>query len=196
MQNDIVNFLTNQKNVSCVLEILQHGDQVRMKVIDEFWTGLRDHLLKTRPKHAGGSLAWNRGSEGQREGSAWLDTKPAISLKQRQNIFYRIEYEWWDTGFELYFGLRWGKEIKSSSSLFQIGHAIEIKSLLETRGYEFTDEHAWWGWRYADEGRFGSYDQFLIHFVKQRREMYELIGDYFWPLVQETFPFPIGSCVE
>src|SRR3989440_2600457 len=188
MQNQIANFLTNRRNILCVLEVLHHGHEIRKRVTDEFWKGLQTHLLKTRPKKASRSLIWSLGSEsrGLRGETAWLDAKHSAARDQAQNLVYRIEYAWWVNGCDLYLGLHWTQEIKQSSRILHNPSVAGIKSILEHQGYEFTETNWWWGWRYLENARFSSFDDFLIQFVQQRRDLFEAAADRFWALVQST----------
>lgn len=181
----LVEFLTSDRNVRCVLEVLRHGEAIRARLTERFWSGLKTHMKNAARTNAAKKLKWEAGSWAKGK-EAWvrLDAQISQFKDSPQNLSFSIEYYTSPDGLDLYYGLRWKKETRPSSKLFSAKHVLNLRRLLEREDYELTDQECWCGWKYVR--RFSGPDDFLSFFVENRNVLFQSVSDGFWPFVEHT----------
>lgn len=182
----LVEFLANERNVGCVLEVLKHGEAIRTTLSKRFWSALSTHLAKTAPSSLGKKLKWEFSSElpGTRGYCAWLDANFAQFRERPQSLFYRIEYYSWPQGLDLYYGLHWTAQTRPSEKILSTPALQNLRQRLAKDEYDLTEPGWWCGWRYVR--RFSSPDDFLAFSVENPKFLFKTISDGIWPFVERT----------
>ena len=183
---EMIKFLTQSENVPCVLEIIQHSDEIQMSLFQGFWRRVRDALEKARPKGISEAdlrldfRAFNRQFGG-------VNGFLADTNSTGQKLFYTVEHLVWNhgTGIELYFGLHWNRQVKDASDLLKIPELARLKAAQEKGGFVFDDNPWWFGWKYLEEQHPRPVD-FLMELHANSESWIKRISDSFWQLVHAT----------
>src|SRR6266478_244832 len=131
----LTEFLTNDQNVQCVLEVLKHGESVRTTLTTRFWSQLLSHLTRTAQARFSKNLKWTSGSNQNKKGKwAWLDAQFSNFKDQPQTLFHRIEYYHWPEGLILYYGIHWKAETRSSTPIRSSKLVQNLRQRLEEDG--------------------------------------------------------------
>jgi hypothetical protein len=183
---NLVEFLINDQNAECVLEVLKHGEAIRSKLTERFWSELRTHLSTTAPMAYSNNFKWNLGSDAtkKRESYAWLDAQFAQFANHPQSLFYRVEYSVWPQGLQLYYGLHWKAENRPAVGVHLAEPFQVLRQQLKADEYDLSEPEWWYGWRFID--KHSSIEDFLSFFVKNPKSVFQRISDDLWPFVECT----------
>ncbi|HNQ88442.1 MAG TPA: hypothetical protein PKM73_07510 [Verrucomicrobiota bacterium] len=185
-EQKLVEFLISERNVCCVLEVLKHGDAIRRALLNRFWSRVRTHLGATAPKGLATKVNWSASPLPQetKSGFAWLEARFPRFEDERQCLCYRVEYERWPQGLDLYYGLHWRQETRRSTRSRSIKPVQSLRQALDANDYKLSDQESWCGWRYVR--RFNDTDDFLSFFVENPKFLLESISEGLWPFVHRT----------
>lgn len=190
----LVEFLTSPENLSGVMEVIRHSDDVRAILLLRFWTTLHAILCSSTPEelkpvqpHWGGNFR----AAGIADKSAFLDLHLKSSQTKKQSLFFRIEH-WSDAKVhELYFGLHWQEPVSAGSSILAQPKVKEVESQQQKLDFEFDNNPIWHGWKYLN--RYTNRDEFLSAFVDDPKVLLDNITDHFWPHVLQTYSLVIQA---
>lgn len=182
----LVEFLISERNVCSVLEVLKHGEGIRRALSNRFWSKLRMHLGATAPKGLATKVNWSASPLPQetKSGFAWLEARFPGFEDERQCLCYRVEYERWPRGLDLYYGLHWKQETRPSARSRSNKSIQLLRQALGSNDYELSDQESWCGWRSVR--RFNGKDDFLSFFVESPRFLLDSISEGLWPFVHRT----------
>lgn len=182
----MIKFLTQSENVPCVLEIIQHSDEIQMSLLQAFWRRVRDALEKARPKGISeADLRLDFRTPNRQFGGVNGFLTDTNSTGQK--LFYTVEHLVWNhgTSIELYFGLHLNRQVKDASALLRIPELARLKTAQEQVGFVFDNDPWWFCWRYLEE-QHPRPVEFLVELHSNSESWIQRISDSFWQLVQTT----------
>src|SRR5689334_2181463 len=112
--DDFIKYLTSRANLPYTLDILSQGEEIRRRVLSEFWRGVQQKLRSSTPKSLRvEKLAWTLWPDEKRMNSqdAGIYLSPSQFSDQDQLLNFSVAS---DTNHSLFFGLCWERAPKPS----------------------------------------------------------------------------------
>jgi hypothetical protein len=186
--DDAINYLTNKENLPYTLDILRQSEEIRCRVLDDFWQSIMDELRGSVPKALRSQkLKWVLwpGAKKMHAGGAGVYFWPSQFSGQSQCIHYRVVSDGgqslFDRGQSLYYGLSWEESAKPG--LLKL---LDVKRLIEHLSENGFRQTQWsLGYKYFDRRQ--DQEALLLNYAKDRDEVYRQIQETFWAFVKETF---------
>jgi hypothetical protein len=190
-ESKLLDFLTSKENLPFVVDILTLGNQVRNRILTDFWRELACCLRK-------GSSAVSPPPVSMKMELSPDDKDPVETqlryfgehLKpEKQYLSYDFFVDRWKGFFGLGFGLTWQdmiENIPNRPELFTLKPVAELREQLASMGFKESKEKegSYLGWKYLSPH--DSIDGFLAVLGQDREGLLRDITDTFWAFVQET----------
>src|SRR6266404_3943954 len=95
-ESPILKFLTEKENLPAVLDVLRYGNEIRERVLQDFWSALEEALKQRRPSTLAIDLSWGTESIelpiGRKTDRYFdLDARLGPTADKGQAVRYRIE---------------------------------------------------------------------------------------------------------
>jgi hypothetical protein len=143
-----VQFLLKPENLEVALEIAELVENVKQKLVLEFWHGLKSKVSENQSKLATWSVKLD--SDEQLKGNwSGLDCVPDIASRAQRYLRFRVE----QGGGTIYQGVCWNKEMKTPFD--ELSKKLPQLSVIRDRLQELFKEYAkpdsWWiGYKYLN----------------------------------------------
>jgi hypothetical protein len=182
-----IEYLTNRDNLPYTLDILRQGDEIRSRVLGDFWHAMLKQLRESTPRNlATKPLRWELYPSPKKMHATYagLSCLHSAAGEQGQSLSFSVQQYCAPSEYQIQFGLQWDHEQSVKSKLLELPELVTLRSHLAENDFKHT---RWWlGWKYIfppNETR----DGFLLKYAKDRNTILQQIEESFWLLVQETF---------
>lgn len=187
LDEKIVEFLSDKRNLASSLEVGRFYDQVQKKACEAFWGALRGKLEKVVLKPLKSEL-----SEWQLEENPWerkydyvgLDFVPRNVTENATYLKYCIEQGWDEKHLLLYLGLAWEKPFPPDHYIHTIREVRDLKGKFGSNYKIDEPGKAWLAWTQILD--VSDTNSLLVRYAEQRESLIEEVVTIFKPLVQRT----------
>jgi hypothetical protein len=185
----IFRFLTKQENLSAVLEVVHHAEEIREYAADRFWSSMEE-AIKNSPK-ASLKFSWERTVVNKSDGCFSLIARiPAFEKKKGQSLNYEIESHTEYFGI----GLSWHERTKGFEKLCQLAPLKKLqRQLVKDRQGDIESEpnESWLWWEYWMRNPYTDpWSWFVSDFKK---DWFNECAGNFWGFVQSIHELVLES---
>ena len=147
----VVEFLSKPENLEVALEIAELVEDVKDKLVREFWHAVKSKVCESQNKLPTWSVKLDSDEQLKRNYSG-LRCVPDTASKAQQYLGFRISQE----GGMIYQGVCWNKEMETPFD--ELSKKLPELSVIRDRLLQLSKEYAkstkWWiGWKYLNNGQ-------------------------------------------
>jgi len=147
-----VQFLSKPENLEVALDVAELLEDVKDKLVLEFWHSLKDQVCKIQSELPAWSFGLDSDEKLLKGRYSGLHCVPKIAPNAQNFLMFCLRQE----GDKIYQGVRWNKEVKTAFDELskKVPQLSAIKDRLQDLSKEYAKPDTWYiGYKYLNKGR-------------------------------------------